>query len=417
MNDTVLRITDLGTNGDGVARLDSGEVVFVPLSVTGDVVEAQVSHDHDGIARGKVTKIVEPSMHRAEPPCRHFGICGGCSLQHLDSETYRDFKIKTISDALSKSGVHYEGLIDAVFIPPHTRRRANFAARVVKGRAIIGFHERKSGTIRDVPDCLLINDNVREVMEGFRPLVPQLIGEGQKIDILIQCVDGNREIALTGKLGSGWEVQQALSDALRTLGLARISIRAKDFENYKLLLEEKPYYVRFGELDVNLAPGAFLQPSDEGQRELTDRVMKGVGDASRAADLFCGNGTFTGPLMAGRDIIAADFAPDAVSMLGRAGVKAFNRNLFKDPLSKAELWDRDVVVIDPPRAGASAQVRELADSDVPTVVYVSCNPQTFAKDAAKLQEGGYSLTLLTMVDQFVWSSHLEVVGIFRKTLT
>lgn len=408
--DKTITITDIGTNGDGIAHLDDGTTVFVPLAMTGDVVIVDIDKDH----RGKIRDIITPSPNRTTPPCRHFGVCGGCSLQHLNETSYHDFKIKSVIDTLSKSGITVPENVDSIFIPSGTRRRANFACRVTKGKTIIGFHERKSATIRDVPDCLLINEDVRAVMEGMRPYIADIAGEGMKMDILVQCVGDAREVALTGKVAPGWEAQQALSDALRTLDLARISIRARDYEEYKILLEAKPYFVAFDSLIANLAPGAFLQPSKEGEAALTQCVIDGAGDAPRTADLFCGNGTFTGPLLTrGMDVYAADFAPDAIAALKKAGVKADLRNLFKNPLSNGELNNFDCVILDPPRAGAQAQVQELAQSSVARIVYVSCNPQSFAKDAALLA-GAYRLEKLTVIDQFIWSAHTEVVGVFTR---
>lgn len=408
-----LDIVDIGVSGDGIARMPDGRTVFVPLTTAGDQITTEIEKDGD-ILRGRMTYIEKAGPDRVDPPCRHFGICGGCSLQHINAQAYQDFKKSQIVQALEKSGVSMPDNFKTVFIPHGTRRRANFAARVTKGKAVIGFHERKSAAIRDVPDCLLINEDVRRVMEQFRPFVPQLIHEGEKIDILIQCVDGNSEIGLTGKIAPGWESQQALADALRACDLARISIRSRDYEAYELLLEAKAFYKRFDSLLVNLAPGAFLQPSAEGERALTDCVIDGADDASCVADLFCGNGTFTGPLMEERKIIAADNAPDAIDALKKAGVDARLRNLFKEPMSEKELRGVDCVILDPPRAGAAAQVRELAESEIAKIVYVSCNPQSFAKDAAVLTEGGYKLQSLTMVDQFIWSAHTELVGIFSK---
>lgn len=409
-----LKITDIGSNGDGIARLESGEVVFVPFAATGDIVMAQVAKDNDGVNRAKINSILLKSPDRATPPCRHFGLCGGCALQHLSVSAYQSFKMDHVLSALEKAHITPPEEINSVFIPDHTRRRANFAARVVKGKAMIGFHERKSANIRDVPDCLLITEEVRNVMEKLKPYLPNIVGEGNKIDILIQCVEGQNEIGLTGKVAPGWEAQQALSDALRACDASRISLRARDFEAYETLLDAKPFYKRFGDLTINLASGAFLQPSAEGEAALVRLVTQEMGDARKVADLFCGNGTFTGSVMSGREVLAVDSAGDAIASLSAAGVNAVQRNLFKEPMSEAELSGMDAVILDPPRAGASTQSARLAYSDVRKVVYVSCNPQSFAKDAAMLIEGGYALRRLTLVDQFIWSTHTELVGLFER---
>lgn len=408
-----LSILDIGSNGDGIARLADGRTIFVPFTTAGDVVTASIEKDGD-VLRGRILSLDTQGQDRIAAPCRHFGICGGCALQHINEKAYRDFKEREVKAALKKTGVPVPQDFNSVFIPHASRRRANFAARIVKGKALIGFHERKSANIRDVPDCLLINDDVRRVMDSFRPFVPMIAGEGQKMDILIQCVDGSAEIALTGKIAPGWEAQQALADALRACDLARISLRVRDYEPYETLLEAKAFYKRCESLLVKLAPGAFLQPSAEGERALVDAVLSGVGDASCVADLFCGNGTFTGPLMEGRKVIAADNAEDAVHALKAAGIDARVRNLFKEPMSEKELHGVECVVLDPPRAGAGAQVAELAESDIAKIVYVSCNPQSFARDASVLIRGGYALRALTLVDQFIWSTHTELVGIFEK---
>jgi 23S rRNA (uracil1939-C5)-methyltransferase len=402
-----LTIQDIGANGDGIARSADGHTVFVPLTAAGDVVTVEI--DKDG--RGRLLDIVTPSKDRATPPCRHFGVCGGCSLQHIAQDAYRAYKKNGVLITLEKAGIALPEKIETVFIPDRTRRRANFAARIVKGKALIGFHERKSAAIRDVPDCLLITEEVRGVMEKIRPYLPDIAGEGNKLDILIQCVEGQSEIGLTGKIAPGWEAQQALSDALRASGASRLSLRARDYESYEILLEEKPFYKSFDSLIVNLAPGAFLQPSAEGERALAQCVIDGAGDAARIADLFCGNGTFTGSLMKGRDIVAADSAEDAIAALAKAGVRAHRRNLFKEPFSAAELDDRDCVILDPPRAGAQAQVEALAWSKVEKIVYVSCNPQSFARDAAVLTNAGRRLKSLSIVDQFIWSPHTEIMGV------
>ncbi len=409
-----LTVTDVGAEGDGVARLSDGRVVFTPFAMTGEVIEAEVYTDDKGASRGILTGIVSSNPHRQTPPCQHFTRCGGCALQHMGSDFYQTFKRHYALEPLLRAGINLPESIAQIHIPQGTRRRANFAALPSKGKTIIGFHERKSATIRDVPDCALISEDVRRVMESLRPFIPMITGQGKKMDVLVQCAEGQSEIGLTGKIEPGWEAQQALSDALRATGASRISVRARDYDSYETLLSEKVFYKKFGDLSVELAPGAFLQPSAEGERALTDCVIRGAGDAACIADLFCGNGTFTGPLMAGRRVSAYDLAGDSIAALKKAGVDAHARNLFKNPLEVDELTSFDCVVLDPPRAGAAAQVERLSLSNVPRIIYVSCSPQSFAKDGAILQSAGYHLKDLTIVDQFVWSSHTEMVGIWER---
>lgn len=409
-----LQIIDVGASGDGIAKTQEADTVFVPFCITGDVVDVSIHKDKDGALRGRLLNVAAKSPHRIEAPCQHYGVCGGCVLQHMGDVFYQTFKRHHALEPLLKAGVRVPDHIRQIHIPQGTRRRANFATLTTKGKTAIGFHERQSAVVVDVPHCLLVTAQVRRVVEGIRPYLPLIAGEGQKMDMLFQCAGGVCEIGLTGKVASGWEAQQALSDAMRTLGLARISLRARDYESYEILLAEKSFYKEFDSLLVELAPCAFLQPSEEGERALMDCVIEGAGDASCIADLFCGNGTFTGALMKGRNIFAFDSAQDSIHALQKAGVEAKAQNLFKNPLHVADLSRFDGVVLDPPRAGAQAQVEQLAGSSVPKIIYVSCNPQSFARDASVLQAGGYVLSSLTIVDQFIWSPHTELVGIWTR---
>lgn len=410
-----LTIVDVGADGDGVARLPDGHIVFIPFAMTGEEVETEIYKDDKGVMRGMLTGIVNPNAHRQTPPCGHFTRCGGCALQHMGPDYYQTFKRHYAIEPLMRENITLPETIAQIHIPNATRRRANFATITTKGKTIIGFHERKSANIRDVPDCALITDDVRRVTDSLRPFLPTIAGVGKKMDVLVQCVDGQSEIGLTGQVAPGWEAQQALSDALRAAGASRISIRSKDYEPYEILLSENVLFKKFGQLVLELAPCAFLQPSAEGELALTKCVIEGAGDASCIADLFCGNGTFTGPLMdGGRDVFAYDVAKDSIAALQKAGVTAFAQNLFKNPLGVSELAQFDCVVLDPPRAGAQAQVSEIATSGVNKVVYVSCNPQSFARDGAMLNDAGYKLNALTIVDQFIWSTHTEMVGVWAR---
>jgi 23S rRNA (uracil1939-C5)-methyltransferase len=403
-----LEIVDIGGSGEGIARLENGEAAFIPYAVTGDKVDVFLQKEK-GVWRGRIETIVTSSAHRTTPPCRHFGRCGGCALQHVSDPFYRSYKKDHIVKLFLKNGLKLPDNTLEIHIPHATRRRANFASIVAGNRTIIGFHERKSGNIRDVPDCLLLREDIRLVMEGFRKYLPAIAGTGNKLDLLIQSIDGEIEAGLTGKLLPSLAAQEALGDALCALNLARISFRERDYEYYKVLLEKKSCFKNFGKIKVKLAPGVFLQPSEEGEAALVECVIREAGETSRAADLFCGNGTFTGHLLDGREVAAFDSASDATAALKQAGVKAVERNLFKAPLTPEELKGFDLVVMDPPRAGAMEQSRMLAESTVPKIVYVSCNPQSFARDAVLLQNAGYKISALTIIDQFIWSPHTEVV--------
>ncbi len=418
-----LHILDIGANGDGVARLGGGETVFVSFTLPGDVVRAKVQAEADGVLRAQIVSFDAKGEARQTPPCRHFEICGGCALQHVEDGFYQSYKKNNVLLALERAGVPRPEMVGSVFIPPATRRRANFAARRMGKSIVLGFHERRSGTIRDIPDCLVVKPAVQSMANAIRPILYDIIPDNEKYDVMIQMVEGSFEIGLTGKLPrhdrqEALAFQEALGAIMRLPGVVRVGRRDKDFQDFSVLLEAAPLLKTFGALTVNLAPGAFLQPSDEGEKALSDLVVEAVGQARKVADLFCGNGTFTGRICEGREVYAADFAPAAIKALRTAAagrpVTVEDRNLFKQPLLEDSLNRFDAVILDPPRAGALAQVEALAGARVPRIVYVSCSPVTFARDAAVLKEGGYEMAALTVVDQFIWSPHTEIVAVFER---
>jgi 23S rRNA (uracil1939-C5)-methyltransferase len=350
-------------------------------------------------------------------PCPYFGQCGGCTLQHVNEAFYRGWKMEQVKAALTRTGIDVEKFEEPVFLNPATRRRTTLAAVKASGRVILGYNEARSHTIFDMRRCIILEPELDAKVQALRPYLPRLLPDNKTCDITLQYAGGAFDMVLTGPFKFGFEQDVALAELAETLDIARISHRTKDFKTPEVILSRKPVIKKFGRLNVALPPATFLQASYAGEKALSDIVLKYASDSKNIADLFCGCGTFTGLFDA--NVTAIDGDPQAINALTRATAPFKNmtvkrRELFKNPLKATELNSFDCVIFDPPRAGAKEQALELAKAAVPRVIGISCNPATFARDAKILAQGGYALRSLTLVDQFVWSAHVEVAALFEK---
>ena len=416
-----LTVASLAGQGDGLVELD-GRPLFLPLTVPGDRVLARVTGSKGGAFQGEVVELLDPGLGRIDPPCPHFGPCGGCALQHLDDAHYRDWKAGLVSEALSKRGFTDVEIWPMVTIPPGTRRRATLATRRQGKRILLGFHERRSHRIVDLTACLLLHPDLFALLAPLRALLVELMADGEEADIVLTLSETGVDLLIAGPPMVGLQGQEALTAFAEAQDLARLTW--SDGETDPLpLLERRAPRLTFGKIAVTPPPGGFLQPSEEGQSALTSLVLEAAPETmERAVDLFCGCGTFTFPLAERSKVIAVE--GDAVSLAalwqaartqGLAGpVQVLERDLARQPFGAEELVGTDFLVFDPPRAGAKAQAEHLAESDVPVICAVSCNPTTFARDARILVEGGYRLDWVAPVDQFAWSAHLELVARFTR---
>lgn len=416
-----LTITALGAGADGIGEYRK-KPVFVPKTVAGDVIEARIfkkTRDH-WLAR--MTQIHTPGPARADPPCPHYAECGGCSLQHVTQQFYRDWKIESVKTTLHKAGVEPLQWGAPVFIPPGQRRRVTWTARRSGGRIFWGQHSPRSQRIIDLETCLLLRPALETALTGLKDYLPRLLTESWPASFTLQEADGALDLVIqslhTAKAGLTLEQNEALAEYVNAFDIARLSLRAREESAIETLLNRKPVFKRFGTLYVAIPPAAFLQPSQAGEDALCALVNAAAKDAANVADLFAGCGTFSGQMLQNQIAVTAiDSDGPAVAALEKAAPKNLNvqqRNLFENPLSPAELNAFDAVILDPPRAGAMTQAQSLAQSAVPRIIYVSCGPASFARDAQSLIQGGYRLETLTVVDQFVWSPHAELVGVFEK---
>lgn len=400
---TIIR---LGHQGDGIAE----GPVFAPMTLPGEVVSGTL----DG-SRLRDLRIVTPSEHRVTAPCRHYKSCGGCQLQHASDDFVADWKVGVVRQALAAQGLETD-FRPIVTSPPNTRRRASLSVKRTKKGAMAGFHARGSDVIIQIPDCQLLDPRLMAAIPVAERLAT--IGGSRKgeLSVLVTLSEPGLDIAVTGGKVLDEPLRLALSAETETHRLARL---AWDGE---VIGQREPPVQRFGRALVVPPPGAFMQATPEGEAALLGAVTDIVGDAAQVADLFSGCGTFALPLAERAEVhaVEGDAAMVAALDLGwrqAGGLKKVTheaRDLFRRPLMPDELRKSDAVVIDPPRAGAEAQVRELAGSDVPVIAFVSCNPVTFARDARILVQAGYQLHWIQVVDQFRWSSHVELVACLKR---
>lgn len=407
--------------GDGVHQSASGRV-YIDRALPGETVRATPQKETAGVVRADLIEIVTPSVHRAAPPCRYYDVCGGCTLQHASETFYRDWKVNVVRAALEKRGVQPEVWLDPVFLPPGHRRRVTFAA-FKKGNAVtLGYFRRRTHHVTDIAACLIADPAVMDLRAKLVTALVPVLQEGKAADIFIQAVDGQSELVITGPIGKkgspDLHVHEALGQLAQTANIARISWRRREHGPVETMLEAKPLFAKFGRLDVALPPLAFLQPTKAGQDALVAAVMEALPVSGRFADLFCGCGTFSGPMLERGTVDAYDSVGPAIDALDKAkGVrplKAVRRDLFRNPLRPDEIKHYDAIVVDPPRAGAQEQSALLAAGGAPRLVAVSCNPATFARDAQILVAGGYVLKSIRVIDQFTWSHHVELVGVFVR---
>jgi 23S rRNA (uracil1939-C5)-methyltransferase len=351
--------------------------------------------------------------------CPHFGTCGGCVLQDLSADDYRAGKRAAVQSALMRAGVTAEVLVP-VIVPPKTRRRAVFKiASRIEGLHI-GFHAAKSHTVIDMHQCEVLTPGLFALVGALRTRLEPLFGVGEAADLHVTETDSNSgeggfDAAFRWSRNLTPALTAELSRALKGLGIARLML-GKD-----VVFETAAPTIIVGGVPVALPPLAFLQATREGEAALQERVLAAIGKAKTVADLFSGVGTFSLAVARKARVHAVEQDAPALAALAAAakttGLKPVTteaRDLFKLPLTPLELNRFEAVVLDPPRAGAEAQVRALAKSKVGRVVYVSCDPQSFARDAAILTQAGYRIGPVTPIDQFLWSSHIELVAGFRR---
>lgn len=390
-------------DAEGVGRVGD---LRLPFALPGEEVEALVVGKQGRVVARKADAAV-----RHKPICRHFGRpgdgCGGCALQHLGGDTALEVKSQRLLSAVHR--VFPNATIDAVYLSPqHSRRRSLFA--VQPDRA--GFRALGEKSIVPLTECFILRPELLEELQPLRRLAGQM---GMPFDAQLTLTTSGIDASLFALDEEKLDLRQRELIAAFTeeRDYARLSVGGT------VLAARREPVVEFGGIPTALPSGAFLQATEEGQAALTKEVLKACQGAKRMVDLFAGLGTFAIPMSEQGEVAAYDSAGDAIAALdvaarkGGRSMRAEARDLFKRPLMASEFKSIDAVVFDPPRAGAGLQARELASAEVPTVVAVSCNPASLAKDLQPFAEA-YALDRLALVDQFGWSAHIETVAVLRR---
>lgn len=402
-----LTIERLGHLGDAIAQGENGPI-FVAQVLPGEVVEGELKGDKLLNAR-----IVTPSADRVRPPCAHARTCGGCLMQHATDDLVAAWKTEVVRSALTGQGLDVP-LRPILTSPPQSRRRATIAGRRTKSGAMLGFHARGSDALVAVPNCQLLHPDLMAAFPALEALV--LTGGSRKTELALTITRSlaGPDVSVTGGKPLDGQLRLELARIAEAHGLARLT-----WDGEGVALRTAPMQA-MGRAMVAPPPGAFLQATEQGQADLLAAVQDAVGTAKRVTDLFAGSGTFSLPLSERAEVHAVEGDAAMIAALdkgwrqaeGLKRVTSETRDLFRRPLEPDEFKNVQAVVIDPPGAGAEAQTKTLARSKVPVIAYVSCNPVTFARDAKILISAGYSLDWVQPVDQFRWSSHVELAARF-----
>jgi 23S rRNA (uracil1939-C5)-methyltransferase len=413
-----LDILEMGARGDGIAEQD-GERYFVPFSLPGEVVEAEpIDKRGEGVAT-ELLEVLSPSRHRETPPCAHFGVCGGCSLQHWRHDAYSAWKSGLIGRALKQRGVTAPAFEPPLLGAPGERRRVDFVLRRQGKRVLAGFHERGSARVVDVGVCVIARPTLTALLEPLRAALAEVLPDGAAVDAVANETDGGIDVLLRPhkRLTPSIDQRQKLVGLAESANLARLSWG--DRNNPEPIVTRRTPLLVLGEATVEPPPGAFLQATKRGELAMREAVNVWLGDAGKVADLFAGVGSLSLGRKGRWSLFESDkpsvAAVDAAARkIGGNRVVAERRDLFRNPLQPMELDKFDAVILDPPRAGAAAQVAEIGRSKVRRVVYASCDPGSFARDARVLQDAGYRLDKLKVIDQFLWSAHVESIALFVR---
>lgn len=408
-----LTIWRVGHRGDGIAEGPDGSI-YVPGALPGEMVEADAVPGHPD--RRALLRVERSNPERIAPICPHFGVCGGCAVQHWDAAPYRAWKRGLVVEALQQAGLDAP-VADLIDAHGAGRRRATFHARRGTHEILeVGFSAARAHRVIAIDRCPILAKTLADALPAAWAIAEALQPKKKPLDIAATATDAGLDIDVRGSGPLTAPLTAVLARIAATHDLARLT------RHGELVVQNRPPTLRIGRATVPLPPAAFLQATAEGEAALVRLVLSACAGATNIADLFCGIGPFALRLAERARVLAVDNDGAALGALKRAAastaglkpIEVQERDLFKDPLQAADLRRFDAVVFDPPRQGAQAQARALAASGVPRVVAVSCNPGTFARDAAELVRGSYRLAEITPVDQFRHSPHVEIVARFEK---
>ena len=406
----------MGAQGDGLGRTADDHPVFASFTLPGERVRLEAKE-----GRAELVEVLRASPDRVEPACPHFLACGGCALQHWAHGPYLQWKEDKVRQALSREGLAAE-FAPSFAAPAASRRRVALHARKgSRDAARLGYKARRSWSLVEIAACPITDPRLVGAFPALKRLAAPLFEHPKSAPTLHCTLTGTGiDVDITGveskSGGLSADARVRVAEAAAAADLARVTLAGE------ILYQARQPLVRLGPVSAALPPGGFLQAVPAAEEAMAAFALESVKGAGRIADLFCGLGTFTFRLASIAPVIAADSDAGAVRALtaasgtapGLKSIRAEARDLFRRPVLAQELKGVDAVVFDPPRAGAEAQARQIAASNASVVVGVSCDATTFARDGAILAEAGFRLERVMVVDQFLWSAHVELVGVFRR---
>ena len=424
INTAELTITAMGGMGDGITSY-KGKTIFVPHTCKGDVVKLTITKEQKDSARAIVTELVTPSPERQIPPCRHYEQCGGCRLQHLNHVAYTSFKQSILTQIITELHVDRSVITPLEEVGAGSRRRVEFKVSVCKGEISLGFFESQSHTVIDIVECPVTEPSLVALLPELKSVLASLKKPGQIKAVHVTMLENGVDMVLAVQNPCNHTDQEKLRAFAKANDIIRLCesvVKESERPDTTCLYDSGKATITFGDFTVALPQSAFLQATQKGQEAITRHVVSLLKDANVVADLYAGCGTYSFSLLQkDRRVSAYEGAVQMVSAMQNTIIQhkvehqaqAQIRDLFARPLSAKAFEPFDGVVINPPRNGALPQVKELAKSKVKRIVMVSCNPATFKRDAACLLKGGYKMISATAIDQFYWSSHLEIVACFE----
>lgn len=418
-----LAVTRIGADGDGIAEAADGSPAYIPFTLPGEIISATLAG-----SRGALDAVLRPSAERVEPPCPHFGVCGGCVLQHWAAAPSAAWKAAQVAAALRRAGFASADVAPPILAASHTRRRMDFAIRRRPDGITIGLHAAatRGADILDLRVCLVLHPKLFALVEPLRRLLPTLQAFRRDGSAVANLLDSGPDLLLRldGTPDAGDRARlTAFAQAHDLPRITTAPLRGGVPEIACLL--RPPTHAQSG-MVVSPPPAAFLQATADGEAAIIAALMAGLparfSPRAKIVELFAGVGTLTVALASRARVLA--FEGDAATYAALAAavrqppwagrVIATTRDLARQPLRAAELTGAAAIVLDPPHAGAAAQMPAIAASGVARVIYVSCNPVTLGRDAASLRAAGYRLTTATTIDQFPWSARIESVSVFAR---
>lgn len=391
------KIVRIAARGDGV----SADGNHVTGGVPGDILHADGTLEH--------------GPHHIQPPCEHFGRCGGCQLQHADETALKQFVTERVTFQAEKHGIDIGELLPTHLSPSRSRRRATLHALCTAKGILTGFREGNSHKIVNMKDCHILRPELAALLPALRDFVGRHAGK-RAVDVELTLADQGVDCSFKHLELEGYAAIESTIEFAQANGLARLTLD----QGYgpETQWEPEPVTITLSGRPVGLPPGSFLQATQDGEDTLVADAKTWIGDAASAVDLFAGLGTFAFALANPTKVLAVEAARDGhlACKAASAGLPmaAMHRDLFRNPLQPDELNRFEAVLLDPPRAGAKEQIVQIAASNIGRVVYISCNPVSWARDCTKLVEAGFKLQALRPVGQFRWSTHVELASYFTR---